>query len=138
MSWIPLAILSAFSAGLVAIFGKLGLAGVDSTLATAVRAVVMALFLLAVAAALGKFNQLGSLSSRAITFIVLSGLAGALSWLFYFLALKLGPVTGVASLDRLSVVFAVLLAALFLGEALTLKVVLGLLLLVAGAVLLVI
>jgi len=138
MSWIPLAILSAFSAGLVAIFGKLGLAGVDSTLATAVRAVVMAVFLLAVAAALGKFNQLGSLSSRAITFIVLSGLAGAFSWLFYFLALKLGPVTGVASLDRLSVVFAVLLAALFLGEALTLKVVLGLLLLVAGAVLLVI
>lgn len=135
--WILYALLAAVFASLVAILGKVGLKDLDSTLATTVRAVVMALFLVISAALLQKFYLIKTISGQALAFIVFSGIAGALSWLFYFLALKNGPATGVAALDRLSVVFVVILAALFLGEALTLKSGLGLVLLVIGAILLV-
>lgn len=134
--WIIFALLSAATAALVAIFGKIGISQVDSTLATSVRAVIMALFLVVVAGLLGKFKLLSTIDNKALTFIVLSGIAGALSWLFYFLALKNGPASGVAALDRLSVVFVVILAALFLGESLTWKSGLGAVLIAAGAFLL--
>lgn len=135
--WIGYALLSAIFAAAVAILGKIGLKNVDSTLATTIRAVVMAIFLLGIAAVLQKFSLLKTVGNQTLTFIIFSGVAGALSWLFYFLALKYGPATGVAALDRLSVVFVVILAAMFLGEALTLKSVSGLVLLVLGALLLV-
>ncbi len=135
--WIGYALLSAIFAAAVAILGKIGLKNVDSTLATTIRAVVMAIFLLGIAAVLQKFSLLKTVGNQTLTFIIFSGVAGALSWLFYFLALKYGPATGVAALDRLSVVFVVILAAMFLGEALTFKSVSGLVLLVLGALLLV-
>jgi|SRR5215210_291939 len=135
--WIVYALLAALFAALVAILGKVGLREVDATLATAVRAVVMAGFLVTAALVLGKAGGLAGISRRAFTFIVLSGAAGAASWFFYFLALRDGPATGVAALDRLSVVLVFLLAALFLGEAFTPKAVLGALLVVAGAILLI-
>ncbi|MDO8569260.1 MAG: EamA family transporter [bacterium] len=135
--WIGYALLSAVFAAAVAILGKIGLKNVDSTLATTIRAVVMAVFLLGAAAVLQKFSLIKTVGSQTLTFIIFSGVAGALSWLFYFLALKNGPATGVAALDRLSVVFVVILAAMFLGEALTLKSISGLILLVLGALLLV-
>jgi transporter family protein len=134
--WIVYALLAAFFAALVAIFGKIGVRDVDTTLATAVRAVIMAVFLGAAAALLGKLGGLDEIPGRAFVFIVLSGLAGAASWLFYFLALKHGPATGVAALDRLSVVLVFVLAVVFLGEALTWKAALGAVLVVAGAILL--
>jgi len=137
MMWIGYALLSAIFAAAVAILGKIGLKNVDSTLATTIRAVVMAIFLLGAAAILQKFSLIKTVGSQTLTFIIFSGVAGALSWLFYFLALKYGPATGVAALDRLSVVFVVILAAMFLGEALTFKSVSGLVLLVLGALLLV-
>lgn len=135
--WIGYAILSAIFAAAVAILAKIGLKSVDTTLATTIRAVVMAFFLLGTALFLGKLPLLKTVENQALTLIIFSGIAGALSWLFYFLALKSGPASSVAALDRLSVVFVVLLAALFLGEALTLKSVFGLVLLIAGASLLV-
>ena len=134
--YIFFALLSAVSAALVAVFGKIGLGKVDTTLATAIRAVVMALLLVSAAVILKKWD-LSQISNKAYLFIFLAGLAGAASWLFYFLALKLGPATSVAALDRLSVVFVILFAALFLGESLTIKSVLGGLLIVSGALLLV-
>ncbi|OHA91486.1 MAG: hypothetical protein A2665_00285 [Candidatus Zambryskibacteria bacterium RIFCSPHIGHO2_01_FULL_46_30] len=137
MMWITYALLAAVFAAAVAILGKIGLKEVDSTLATTIRAVVMAIFLLGAAAVLQKFSLIKTVGNQTLTFIIFSGVAGALSWLFYFLALKYGPATGVAALDRLSVVFVVILAAMFLGEALTLKSVSGLVLLVLGALLLV-
>lgn len=137
MLWVSYAILSAIFAALVAILAKIGLKNVDTTLATTIRAVVMAVFLLGAALLLGKLPLLKDVGNQALVFIIFSGIAGALSWLFYFLALKNGPVDGVAALDRLSVVFVVILAALFLGEAVTLKAVLGLILLVLGALLIV-
>jgi transporter family protein len=120
----------------VAIFGKVGIKEVDATLATAVRAVVMAVFLVTAAVVLGKTGGLGGISRRSFAFIVLSGAAGAASWLFYFIALREGPVTGVAALDRLSVVFVFILAVVFLGDAFTTKAALGAALVVAGAILL--
>lgn len=135
--WIGYALLSAVFAAAVAILGKIGLKDVDSTTATTIRSIVMAVFLVGASLLLGKLALIKTFGGKALTFIVFSGIAGALSWLFYFLALKHGPATGVAALDRLSVVFVVLLAALFLGEALTLKSISGLTLLVLGAILLI-
>jgi transporter family protein len=135
--WIVYALLSAVSAAGVAILGKLGLQGVDSTLATTLRAIVMAGLLVIASLSLGKLNgvSVSALASRDWMFIILAGVAGAASWFFYFLALKIGQVNGVVVIDRLSVVFVVILSALFLGQALTWKVALGVLLMVGGALL---
>lgn len=124
---------SAIFAGLVALFGKLGLKNLDSTLATTVRSIIMAVFLVIVAGSMGKFNGISSIHGKALLFIILSGVAGALSWLFYFIAIKQGPVAGVLAIDRTSIVFGILLAVLFLGEALTWKSILGSILIVGGA-----
>lgn len=139
MMWIIFALLSALFASLVAIFGKIGLSHIDTTLATTVRAVIMAGFLLIVAVGLGKVNlaNLASMNGKEWLWIVLAGIAGALSWLCYFFALKYGSASAVAALDRLSVVFVIILAALFLGESLTWASILGGLLIVGGALLLV-
>lgn len=134
-TWIIFALLSALAAGAVAVFGKVGIKDLDSTLATTVRAVIMAVFLLAVSLSLGKLKLFSTIDSKAFTFIALSGIAGAISWLFYFLALKFGPASGVAALDRLSVVFVLVLAVLFLGESLTWRSGIGAVLLTIGAIL---
>jgi bacterial/archaeal transporter family protein len=135
-AWLLFALLSAVGAALVAIFGKIGLQGVDSHVATTIRALVMFLFLFAVIAIEGKLSlSIHSFTnSKLMFYIVLSGIAGALSWLFYFLALQYGTVAQVAGVDRLSVVFAVLLAALFLSEKIDLKTGLGVSLITIGAI----
>jgi transporter family protein len=135
MGWIFYALGSAVFAALVAIFGKIGLKNVDSTLATTIRSIVMALFLVTVTLSLKKFSNIETLYGKPIIFIILSGIAGALSWLFYFFAIKSGPVSGVVAIDRTSVVFALILAALFLGESFTLKTALGGVLILGGALL---
>ena len=116
--WLFYALLSAVSAAFVSIFGKMGLAGLDSNAATAVRAVIMAAFLVGVVAVEGHGAGVAAVFAdrRALLWIALSGIAGALSWLFYFLALKYGKVSEVAPIDKLSVVFAVLLAVVLFGE----------------------
>ena len=133
-NWIFLALLSAAAAAGVGIFGKLGVAQIDSTLATTVRSIIMAIFLVVVSISLGKAKLLSTISPRALMFIVLAGISGALSWLFYFTALQNGPVAGVAALDRLSVVFVVIFSILFLSEKLTVESVLGSILITLGAV----
>lgn len=135
MNWIFYALGSAVFAALVAVFGKIGLKNVDSTLATTIRSVVMATFLVLVAFSFHKFDNLQSITGKPLLFIILSGIAGALSWLFYFFALKNGPVSGVVAIDRASIVFALVLASLFLGESLTLKTALGGALILGGAIL---
>lgn len=133
--WVIFALLSAASAALVAIFGKIGIKQVDSTTATTIRAGVMFLVMFLLSAALHKLPTFASLHGRVFFWIVLSGLAGAVSWFFYFLALQTGPAGGVTALDRLSVVFTIGLAAIFLGEELTIPHAIGTVLVVAGAVL---
>ncbi len=134
--YIIFALLSALTAALVAIFGKIGLSKVDTTLATAIRSVVMATLLVLAALLLKKWD-FSQIENKAYLFIFLSGIAGAASWLFYFLALKFGPATTVVAIDRLSVVFVIVLATIFLGESLTAKTVLGGILIVLGALLLI-
>jgi bacterial/archaeal transporter family protein len=136
-SWQVYALASAFFAGLTAILAKLGVRDVDSNLATAIRTVVILILAWGVVGAQGSYKVLPSLSGRTLLFLTLSGLATGASWLFYFQALKLGPASRVAPIDKLSVVFAIVLAALFLHEPLTWKVALGAGLMVSGAVLLV-
>lgn len=137
MSWIVLALLGAVFAALVAIFGKIGLQGLDTTLATTVRAVIMAVFLIAVSFGLGKVDFRAMPHGRALLFIVLSGVAGALSWLFMFSALKAGPAPGVSAIDRTSVVFVLIFSVLFLGTSLTWKAALGAIMIAVGAMLMV-
>lgn len=129
------ALLSAFTAALVAIFGKLGLKNIDPTLATTVRSIIMAVFLIIVALGLRKFDgfSFASFTGREWILISLAGVAGALSWLFYFLALRGGSASSIVAIDRLSIVFVVFLAVIFLGEALTWKTMLGSALVVIGA-----
>ena len=121
-TWLFYALLSALSAAMVSIFGKVGLQGVDSNVATTVRSIVMAVFLIGVVAMQGNLAPLPDAwaDKRGLLFIVLSGVAGATSWLFYFLALKVGKVSQVAPIDKLSVVFAVLLAIVLFGERVSL------------------
>lgn len=109
--WLFYALLSAVSAAFVSIFGKVGLQGIDSNVATAVRAVIIAVFLIGVVFVQGNFSHLAEVlqDKKGLLFVALSGIAGATSWLFYFLALKYGPVSKVAPIDKLSVVFAVIL-----------------------------
>ncbi len=135
--WVLFAAGSAVAAAAVAIFGKLGLKDVDPTLATIIRGVVMALILIAAGFLFKKFEgfSLSSFSGKAWIFILLSALAGAASWILYFVALKTGPASAVAVLDKMSVVLVILFAALFLGEALTMKSALGIILTVAGTLL---
>ncbi len=132
--WIAYAFLSAFFASLVAIFGKIGLKGIDSTLATTVRAFIMAIFLGLVALAFKKFQgfTLTSFTGKEWLMISLSGIAGALSWLFYFFALKNGNATAVSAIDRTSIIFVAVLAALFLGESFGWKTGLGVVLIASG------
>ncbi len=134
MNWLGYALLSALFAGLVAIFGKIGVRDIDSTLATAARSVIMALALVTLVLARSNKINLREISPRAWLFITLAGLAGAASWLCYFRALQLGDASRVAPIDRMSVLVVVVIATLFLGERLTAGVAFGALLVFVGSI----
>ena len=136
-AWIPYALLSALFAALTAIFAKIGIKGVDSDLATAIRTVVILLLAWGIALARGATAGLPALTGRTWLFLVLSGLATGGSWLCYFRALKLGPVSKVAPVDKLSVALSLLLAVVFLGETISVRGALGAGLILAGTVVLV-
>jgi len=136
MSWIAWSLLAALFAGLTTIFAKIGVTGVDSNLATAVRTGVVLVFAWSIVFATQPASAVLGFSKRTWLFLVLSGLATGCSWLCYFRALQLGDASKVAPLDKLSVVFVIILAAVFLGEALTWRTALGATLIAAGAVIL--
>ena len=137
MTWVGWALLSAVFAAATALLAKVGVAHVDSNLATAVRTTVVVIFAWGIALALGKHNELRNLDRRTLLFLTLSGLATGLSWLCYFRALQLGPASRVAPLDKLSVPLVMLFAWLLLGETLTAASLIGGLLITAGAVVIV-
>jgi transporter family protein len=136
MNWFVWALLSAFFAGATAILAKVGVADVNSNLATAIRTTVVLVFTWRIAFATTSTASLHTLSRRTWTFLILSGLATGLSWLCYFRALQLGQASRVAPVDKLSVVFVIAFAAIFLHEQLTWHHWVGGLLIVAGAVIL--
>ena len=136
MNWIVWALLSALFAGLTAILAKIGVSGVDSNIATAVRTTVVLVFAWGVAFSVNRPTVLLTVAPRTWLFLALSGLATGLSWLCYFRALQLGDASRVAPIDKLSVVFVLVFAAFFLHETLTWKTGLGGALIVVGAVVL--
>jgi len=134
-SWQVWAVLSASFAALTAIFAKIGVEDINSDLATLIRTVVVLLSLALILFASGQFNQTGPISTKSWIFPVLSGLGTGASWICYFRALKLGPATLVAPIDKLSVVLVALFGVVFLGERPSLNGWLGIALIATGAVL---
>ena len=135
MTWVAYAIGSALAAAAVAILGKIGISKIDPTLATTVRALIMATFFVGASLALNKNRLIHTIDRHALIFIVLSGLAGAIAWWFYFLALKNGPASSVSAIDRTSVAMVFILAILFLGEKFSWHGAAGAVLMVGGAIL---
>ena len=135
-NWFVWALLSAVFAGATAILAKVGVQGVNSNLATAIRTTVVLVFAWLVAVPALRQTGLGDISHRTWLFLVFSGFATGLSWLCYFRALQLGRASQVAPVDKLSVVFAIALAFLFLGERLSWRGGLAVTLIVAGVLLL--
>lgn len=136
MNWIVWALLSAFFAGLTAILAKIGVNEINSNLATAIRTGVILIFSWAIVFATNPGVLHSSINKKAWTFLILSGLATGMSWLCYFRALKLGEASRVAPIDKLSVVFTVLLSMILLHERLNWHQAAGVGLIVAGALLL--
>ncbi len=135
-NWFFWALLSAVFAGATAVLAKVGVENVDSNLATAVRTTVVLVFAWGVVLATRATSGIPTMSRRTWLFLALSGVATGLSWLCYFRALQLGPAAKVAPVDKLSVVFVLVFAAMFLGEALTWRTALGGALITMGAVVL--
>jgi transporter family protein len=135
MTWLVYACISAVAAAATAILAKMGVEGVPSTLATAIRTAVVLIFAWAIVFGLGEHRSLAAVSRRSLTFLFLSGLATGVSWLAYFRALQLGPASRVAPIDKLSLPLTIMLAALVLGEAVGWKVAVGVALMTIGALL---
>jgi transporter family protein len=134
MSWVAWALLSAVFAAATAILAKLGVAGVDSNFATAVRTTVVVLFAWSIAFALKRAGSFAVPEARTWLFLSLSGVATGLSWLCYFRALQLGPASRVAPIDKLSVALVIIAGTVFLGERMTWGKAVGGVLVVAGAI----
>lgn len=136
--WWIYAILSALFASLTAIFAKIGVANINSNLATGIRTVVVLIMLWCIILARGEAKGISILSKQNIIFLIISGIATGLSWLFYFKALQLGNVSQVATIDKLSVALTIILAITFLDETLTLKTAVGAGLIIAGTLVMIV
>ncbi|MCE9563365.1 MAG: EamA family transporter [Planctomycetes bacterium] len=134
--WQLFALASAFFAALTAVLGKVGVAEVNSNLATLIRTVVILVVTVGIVSFRHEWEPLGRLSRFGVTMLILSGVATGLSWLCYYRALAMAPASRVAPIDKLSVALVIVLAVLFLGEPLTWKVAIGGVLIVAGVVVL--
>lgn len=132
MNWIIFALLSAFFASLVAIFGKIGIKGVDSNLAVAIRTLIIVFFAWGIVFLQGTVNQITKISRFSWIFLILSALATGFSWLFYYRALQIGQASRVAPIDKLSIALTIILAFIILGEKPTVGNILGGVLVVAG------
>ena len=137
MSWVVYALLSAVFAALTAILAKIGVRGIDSNLATAIRTTVILMITWGVVLATGAAARVKAISLHAIVFLVLSGVATGLSWLFYFKALQEGPASKVAPIDKLSVGITIFLGIALLGEPADWRVLTGGALIVAGSLVLI-
>ncbi len=137
MSWIFWAVLSAIFAAATALLAKVGVEGIDSNLATAIRTTVVLIFTWILALSLNTHHGLALIGRRSWIFLVLSGFCTGLSWLCYFRALQIGPVSGVAPIDKLSVAIVIIAGWLFFGESMSPLKIAGAALVTAGALVLV-
>ncbi|MGN0676529.1 MAG: EamA family transporter [Ruminococcus sp.] len=130
--WLVLALLSSLFAGLTSILAKIGISNVNSTLATAIRTVVVLAMAWGMVFINGSQNGISDISRKSWIFLILSGIATGASWLCYYKALQIGDVSKVVPIDKLSVVFTLILAFVFLHEKFTLKSLIGVILITAG------
>ena len=130
--WFVFAILSSIFAALTSILAKIGIEGVNSNLATAIRTIVVVLMAWFMVFITGNQNGIVDISKKSWIFLILSGLATGASWLCYYKALQLGEASKVVPIDKLSIVITIILAFIFLGEQITLKTLIGCCLIVAG------
>ena len=130
--WFIFAILSAIFAALTSILAKVGIEGINSNLATAIRTIVIVLMAWLMVFVTGSQNGIMDISKKSWIFLILSGLATGASWLCYYKALQLGEASKVIPIDKLSIVITVILAFIFLGEQITLKTLIGCALIVTG------
>ena len=135
--WIVFALLSAVFAALTSIFAKIGIESVNSNLATAIRTVIVLVMAWLIVFATGKHQQIVDISTKSWVFLVLSGLATGLSWLCYFYALQIGEASKVVPVDKFSVVITMVMAFFILGEVITMKTIIGGLLITAGTLVLI-
>ena len=135
--WVVFALLSAVFAALTSIFAKIGIENVNSNLATAIRTVVVLVMAWLIVFATGKHQQIVDISTKSWIFLVLSGLATGLSWLCYFYALQIGEASKVVPVDKFSVVITMVMAFFILGEVITMKTIIGGLLITAGTLVLI-
>jgi transporter family protein len=135
--WWIYALLSALFASLTAIFAKIGVTHVNSNLATAIRTIIILLVAWGIVLFRGEYKTLHTLSKHNLFFLVISGIATGLSWIFYFKALQIGKVSQVAPVDKLSLALTILLSVIFLGEALSWKSAIGALLIIGGTIILI-
>jgi transporter family protein len=135
--WWLYALLSALFASLTAIFAKIGITGVNSNLATAIRTIIILIMIWGIVLSRGEAKGITTLTKQNFIFLIISGIATGLSWIFYFKALQLGKVSQVAPVDKLSVALTIILSLAFLGEALTLKTAMGALLIISGTIVLI-
>lgn len=133
-NWIYFALGSAFFAGLTAIFGKIGVTGINSNLATFLRTIIVALFSGGIVYATHVWENPLNFPRKTLSFLILSALATGASWLCYYRALQLGPASKVAPIDKTSIVFTMILAFIILGEKADFRTLVGGLLIVAGTV----
>jgi transporter family protein len=131
-AWVFYALLSALFAALTSILAKIGIANVDSNLATAIRTAVVLVMAWGIVLITGKQNGIADISQKSWLFLCLSGIATGLSWLFYYKALQIGEASKVVPIDKFSVVISMVLAFLILGEAVNVKTIIGGLLITAG------
>ena len=136
--WWFYAILSALFASLTALLAKLGVANINSNLATGIRTIVVVLMIWIIILTKGETKGIGSLSKQNVFFLIVSGLTTGLSWLFYFKALQLGNLSQVAPIDKLSIALTIILAVVFLGETMSLKTAIGAALIIAGTLVMII
>jgi transporter family protein len=137
-SWVLFALGSAFFAALTALFGKLGVAGINSNMATFIRTIVIIVVTAGILSMRSEWQKPAAIQPSSWLFLVLSGIATGLSWLCYYRALQLGPVSKVAPIDKLSVAIAIVFGIVFAGEQLTWQVALGGLLIVAGSIVIIV
>ena len=135
--WIVYAILSALFAALTSILAKIGLDGISSNVATAIRTIVILFMSWAMVFIAGSQNQVLTISAKNWWFLIASGLATGASWLCYFKALQVGEVSKVVAIDKFSLVLTIILAALFLSETMSIKAIIGCLLITAGTLVMV-
>ncbi len=135
--WWIYALLSALFAALTAVFAKMGVTNMSSNLATAIRTIVILLVAWSIVLAKNEVKGIATLSRQNLIFLVISGITTGLSWVFYFKALQLGKVSQVAPVDKLSVALTILLSVVFLKEVLTIKMLAGALLIIAGTIVLI-